>query len=110
MPWKVKGKTHCWPAAGPELVVQAALVPEGAAVVEAVVEAVVVEGVVVVDDVVVVERAAVVEGEVVEVVVEAPGQVEGQTPSDPMMWVPTSVMLVEHQAWELMSAVRAQEE
>ena len=47
---------------------------------------------------------------VVVVVVAAPAQVDGQVPSEPAMCVPASVVFVEHQAWEPMSAVTVQVE
>ena len=65
-----------------------------------VVDIVVVVGLVVVD--------AVVEVSVAEVVVEAPGQVEEHTDSEPRIWVPFSWVLVLHQGDERRS-VEAQE-
>ena len=69
-----------------------------------VVPTVVVLAVVVVDIVV----DAVVEVSVAEVVVEAPGQVEEHTDSEPRIWVPFSWVLVLHQGDERRS-VEAQE-
>ena len=65
-----------------------------------VVPTVVVLAVVVVDIVV----DAVVEVSVAEVVVEAPGQVEEHTDSEPRIWVPFSWVLVLHQGEERRSA------
>ena len=75
-----------------------------------VVPTVVVLAVVVVDIVVVglVVVDAVVEVSVAEVVVEAPGQVEEHTDSEPRIWVPFSWVLVLHQGDERRS-VEAQE-
>ena len=69
-----------------------------------VVPTVVVLAVVVVDIVV----DAVVEVSVAEVVVEAPGQVEEHTDSEPRIWVPFSWVLVLHHGEERRS-VEAQE-
>ena len=96
----MNGKTQGFPAAGPDVVVQERFMSAAAVVVPTVV----VLAVVVVDIVV----DAVVEVSVAEVVVEAPGQVEEHTDSEPRIWVPFSWVLVLHQGDERRS-VEAQE-
>ena len=107
LPAKVNGKTQGFPAAGPDVVVQERFMSAAAVVVPTVVVlAVVVVDIVLVVGLVVVD--AVVEVSVAEVVVEAPGQVEEHTDSEPRIWVPFSLVLVLHQGDERRS-VEAQE-